>query len=81
MMNVVGRIKPIRLSEHARLRLASRGTTEQEVGEAIRSAEWRAVHGNRLECRRTFPFDSEWNGRHYDAKTVRPWTRRARSWS
>jgi hypothetical protein len=49
-----------------------RGTTEEEVVEAIRQAEWQPAERGRFECRREFPFGREWNGRQYSSKQVRP---------
>jgi hypothetical protein len=64
--------KPIRLSGHARDQLGFRGATEAEVIDAIRRAPWQPAELNRLECRQTYPFDAEWNGKHYAVKQVRP---------
>ncbi len=64
--------KPIRLSGHARGRLQGRGTTEQEVIEAIQTAPWRPAEGGRFECRKNFPFNAEWNRKPYVTKQVRP---------
>ena len=67
-----GKGKPIRLSEHARQQLRFRGATEQEVIEAIRTETWEAAELGRLECRKDFSFESEWNKKYYDTKQVRP---------
>jgi hypothetical protein len=64
--------KPIRLSGHARGRLQSRGTSEQEVIEAIQTELWQSAERGRLECRKNFPFNTEWNRKHYVTKQVRP---------
>ena len=64
--------KPIRLSGHARGRLCGRGTTEQEVIEAIQTEPWQPAERGRLECRRNFTFNVEWNGKYYATKQVRP---------
>ena len=64
--------KPIRLSQHARLQLERRGTTEGEIGAAIRTAEWRTAELGRLECVREFRFNKSWNGKRYATKQVRP---------
>jgi hypothetical protein len=68
----VDAIKPIRLSQHAKQQLWYRGATEGEVMEAIRTAEWKSAELNRLECRKEFSYEQEWNGRHYRTKQVRP---------
>lgn len=64
--------KPIRLSGHAQGRLTRRGTTEQEVSEAIQTEPWQPAERGHLECRKDFPFNAEWNGKHYATKPVRP---------
>lgn len=64
--------KPIRLSGHARSQLGFRGLNEQEVVEAIRTEPWRAAELGRLECRKNFLFNAEWNGKRYATKQVRP---------
>ena len=68
----MGISKPIRFSAHARLRLAARGATEEDAADAIRTAEWRAAEGGRLECRKDFAFDALWNGKRYATRQVRP---------
>lgn len=65
-------MKPIRLTQHAREQLAYRGTTEEEVAEAIRTAPWKAAELSRLECRKEFSYHRVWNGRPYAIKEVRP---------
>jgi len=65
-------IKPIRLSEHARHQLSFRGTTEQQVIEAIQTEKWEPAELDRFECRKDFAFSSEWNKKYYDTKQVRP---------
>lgn len=64
--------KPIYLSGHARGRLHGRGTTEQEVIEAVRTEPWQPTEHGRFECRRNFSFNAEWNGKYYATKQVRP---------
>lgn len=64
--------KPIHLSGHARLQLAFRGATEKEVVEAIQTEQWRPAELGRLECRKSYPFNAEWNGKHYKTRQVRP---------
>ena len=65
-------MKPIRLSTHARGYIASRGFTPAEVAEAVRTFPWKPAEAGRLECRKDFPFDREWNGKNYGTKQVRP---------
>ncbi len=65
-------MKPIRLSGHAQEQLPYRGTTEDEVVEAIHTGEWSEAELGRIECRKNFPFGQEWNGKVYASKQVRP---------
>ena len=65
-------MKAIRLSSHASSYIVSRGFTEAEVEETIRESRWEPAELGRMECRKVFPFDREWNGRVYASKVVRP---------
>ena len=65
-------VKLIRLSQHARDRLARRGATEQEIVETIRTAAWQSAELERIECRKVFPYHGLWNNRRYTRKEVRP---------
>lgn len=67
-----GTNKPIRLSAHARGYLTRRGFTETEVEETIRTSQWQAVGGGRLEAFKSFPYKDLWNGTFYATKKVRP---------
>ena len=64
--------KPIRLSRHADEPLWYRGTTEEEVAEAICTGPWQPAELNRMECRKTFLYGREWNGKVYSLKEVKP---------
>lgn len=65
-------MKPIRLSAHALSYTTRRGFTAAEVAKAIRESPWEPAELERLQCRRDFPFDREWNGKLYATKQVRP---------
>jgi len=65
-------VKPVVLSRHARDRLAERGTTEQEVIQAIRDQPWIAVDEGRFEVTKWYPFGREHRGQFYAGKDVRP---------
>ena len=65
-------MKAIRLSAHALSYTARRGFTVAEAEEAIRESHWEPAELGRLECRKVFPFDREWNGKLYASKEVRP---------
>ena len=63
--------KPIRLSEHAKQQLIFRGATEKQVFDAIRNEEWEPAELGRLECRKNFAYNSEWNNKNYSTQQVR----------
>ena len=65
-------MKPIRLSGHAKEQLFFRGTTEEEVIETIRTSPWQPAELGRLEGRKNFTFEKEWNKKYYKIKQVRP---------
>ena len=65
-------MKGIRLSKHALGYTASRGFTVAEVEAAIRTCAWSAAELGRLDCRKDFPFEQDWNGKVYATKQVRP---------
>jgi hypothetical protein len=71
-VNVDPVVKPIRLSALARENMRSRGVTEQEVVESIRTAHWVHAELGRLECRKDFAYGKDWNGRFHTTKQVRP---------
>jgi hypothetical protein len=64
--------KPIRLTGHALGQLAFRGATEADVLAAIRTSPWHPADLGRLECRKDFPFQAEWNRSWYATRQVRP---------
>jgi len=65
-------MKPIRLSGHAKEQLFFRGTTEEEVIETIKISPWQPAELARLESRKNFTFEKEWNKKYYKIKQVRP---------
>ena len=66
-------MKPIRLSGHAKEQLFFRGTTEEEeVIETIKKSPWQPAELARLESRKNFTFEKEWNKKYYKIKQVRP---------
>ncbi len=65
-------MKKIRFSIHASEQLHYRGVTEDEVIDAINTSEWKTADRDRMECRKSFNYDDDWNGRYYRIKQVRP---------
>ncbi len=65
-------MKPIRLSDHASRYIPKRGFTVAEVEEAISTMPWPPAELERLECRKDFAYGTEWNGKLYATKRVRP---------
>lgn len=64
--------KSVRLSAHARQQLGFRGTNEDEIVVTIRTVPWQPAEQGRFECRKDFPYNADWNGRHYATKQIRP---------
>jgi len=65
-------MKPIRFSLHAREQLFFRGITEEEIIEAIGTSQWQPAELGRLQCKKDFPYEKEWNKMYYNTKQVRP---------
>jgi hypothetical protein len=65
-------MKQIRLSGHARLQLVFRGVKEEEVVNTIMTSQWQSAALGRLECKKDFVYENEWNMRYYKTKQVRP---------
>lgn len=65
-------MKQIRLSAHAFSYTTKRGCTVAEVEEAIRTSPWEPAELGRLQSRKNFLFNLEWNGKFYATKQVRP---------
>lgn len=65
-------MKPISISRHARENMHYRGATEQEVVKTIQSSPWQPAELGRMECRKNFVYEQDWNGRFYATKQVRP---------
>ncbi len=62
----------VAISAHAYEQLPYRGTTPEEVTEAVNGAPWFAAGRGRLDARKDFEFDGIWNGQSYNWKQVRP---------
>lgn len=65
-------MKRIRISDHALGYMDKRGFTREEVEDAIRTARWSPAEAGRLQARKNFPFNAQWNGKLYPTKQVRP---------
>ena len=65
-------MKPVRMSRHAISYMTSRGFTQAEVEQAIRTEPWEAGDLGRVQCRKDFSFGRVWNGKRYPTKQVRP---------
>lgn len=72
MINISKPGKPIKLSAHAAMQSHSRGTTEKEIREAIKTSKWEKSELNKLECRKDFAFNKVWNNKSYKTKQVKP---------
>jgi len=65
-------MKPIRFSGHDLEVMRYRGATEDEVIQCIQSAQWSSAEQGRLECRKDFIFNQNWNEKFYRIKQIRP---------
>ncbi len=64
--------KPVRLTKHAAGYRTIRGFSFGEVETAIRNGTWRPAAHGRMETDLDTEYDSDWNGRHYETKAIRP---------
>jgi hypothetical protein len=71
-LRLMASVKRIQLSDHALRYMSKRGFTIAEVEDAIRTSPWHAAELGRLDCRKDFPYDKDWNGKIYPTKQVRP---------
>ena len=62
----------VHFSAHASAILSVRGTTFEEVTEAINGSSWFSAGRGRLDCRKDFEYGADWNGKPYAWKQVRP---------
>ena len=65
-------MKPVRLTTHARLQCAERGTNQQEVEQAVREGTRESAKRGRMLCRFNFTFNSSWQDNPYAVKQVAP---------
>ena len=64
--------KLLYFSEHAKEQLTFRGTNEEEITAAIRTSPWEAAELGRRQCKKTFPYNKNWNNKKYATKQVKP---------
>ena len=65
-------MKEIYFTAHALANITKRGFTQDEVIACIRSEKWEPAETGKLECRKDFVYNKEWNGKLYGTKQVRP---------
>ena len=65
-------VKPVVFTNHARERLAKRGTTEADVIRAIRSGYREPAQRGLSLYRLTVEYRREWDGRYYGVQQVVP---------
>jgi hypothetical protein len=65
-------MKLIRLSHHAMLRCRSRGTTPDDVRQAIRCGRREPAKGGRVICRLNLQYNKLWRGGRSSIKQVAP---------
>lgn len=65
-------MKPIVFTDHARQRIAKRGTTEKDVIRAIREGRREPAQRGLFLYRLTLEYQREWDGRYYGVQQVAP---------
>lgn len=65
-------MKEIYFTAHALANIPKRGFTQEEVIECIRTEIWTSAETGKLECRKDFVYNNEWNGKQYATKQVHP---------
>jgi len=70
----------IRLHSHALERLTERGANEEEVRATLEGGEQFPAKHRRTGFRRNFPFDGEWNGKHYAVKQIEAYAVEENGW-
>jgi endonuclease III len=65
-------MKRIRLTKHAQEQAVERGAKEAEIKEAVRKGSREPAKHGREMCRYNFPFNRQWQGKHYPIKQVAP---------
>jgi hypothetical protein len=57
--------------DHARLRMAERGASEDDVRHAIETGRAEPQRAGRWAKEAVFPYNADWQGRRYEQKKVR----------
>lgn len=65
-------MKPIVFTDHARERIAKRGTTKEDVTRAIREGRREPAQRGLFLYRLTLEYRREWDGRYYAVQQVAP---------
>jgi hypothetical protein len=52
--------------------MVRRGIQEREIVQAIQHEHWQPAEQGRIERFADFHYGSDWNGRYYETKRVRP---------
>jgi hypothetical protein len=64
--------KPIKFTKHSLARIGKRGTTQEEVIDAIRFGIKEQAKENKLMCRLNLPYNKIWIDAVYPIKQVAP---------
>ena len=70
----------VQLHPHARIRIAERGATVEEVIETVESGERFPAKFGRTGFRKNFTFGGEWRGRRYATKQVEAYAIEENGW-
>lgn len=64
--------KPVILSQHAKEQSRYRGCADEEIKDTIQTVAWEPAELGRLQCRKDFVYNRQWNGKQYKTKQIRP---------
>ena len=64
--------KQVSFSNHAKIKMVDRGTTEDEIIKAIEEGSSEPARKGCLMFRKNFTFNDNWRGKHFPIKQVAP---------
>lgn len=71
-MAIIKKNLPVIFSGHAKDSMRKRGAVINEVMTTIQQAEWMEAKAGRFEAKLDFPYNKDWNQKHYSNKQVNP---------
>jgi len=59
-------------SSHAKDSMRKRGADEGDIIKTIQQSQWQEAKEGRFEAKLDFPYNKDWNKKHYSTKQVNP---------